>query len=83
MTRKDYVLIAQSFATSLQSVDTMVLDEHGYARFAVETAARGLAIRLHFDNPHFDADRFLEAAGVTACETCGTRAEYHGPSHHA
>ena len=59
MTRKDYVLIAGAIAWSLDHHCDTILERHG----AAETA-REIARVLEQDNPRFDRERFLKAAGV-------------------
>ena len=55
MTRKDYVLIAQTLAQFTgDSGDVIDRDKMAYA----------LAKALELDNPRFDFDRFLVACGV-------------------
>jgi hypothetical protein len=57
MTRKDYILIA----AALKAVPTHP-DTHARTH---ELAALELVWRLQQDNPRFDRERFLRAAGVT------------------
>lgn len=57
MTRKDYILIA---AALKEARDTIASEYHlGYKQ-----AAYCLADALARDNPRFDRERFLKAAGV-------------------
>jgi len=64
MTRKDYILIA----AALKAVTEVPLG--GTKDYAIGAAAgiayatRELASRLGRDNPRFDRERFLKAAGV-------------------
>ena len=68
MTRKDYQLIAsvlKNYATEGIPVDDR------------DAIAYDLADALAKDNPRFDREKFLIAAGVwTGCSECGARMRY-------
>jgi hypothetical protein len=74
MTRKDYVLIADTIAqvsrdiASDQSPDAS--DRHrailSGERLATYTIAHRLAEQLHQDNPRFDRSRFIQACQLDA-----------------
>lgn len=65
MTRKDYVLIAAALKATYRP---QLVDDHTRGiNDGVAAAAESLAIELKRDNPRFDRERFLKAAGV-ACE---------------
>jgi hypothetical protein len=57
MTRKDYILIAEALKRAWNT-------EAESAFPGVQAAARNLAESLARDNPRFDRERFLKAAGV-------------------
>ena len=59
MTRKDYVLIAETFAKfqKIQDLDQSI-------NWTGADLARNLADTLQGDNPRFDRARFLVACGV-------------------
>lgn len=59
MTRKDYVLIADTFAKfqKIQDLDQTI-------NWTGADLARNLADVLQGDNPRFDRARFLDACGV-------------------
>jgi len=61
MTRKDYVLIAAALreARSNYSLPNVAIYHNG-----IDNAAHRLADALGRDNPRFDRERFLDAAGV-------------------
>lgn len=62
MTRKDYILIAAALREPLQAFDDPA---QTHAALCVwEETARNIARALGRDNPRFDGDRFLKAAGV-------------------
>jgi hypothetical protein len=63
MTRKDYVLIAARFADLLR-IDAELPAAPLTYRDGVADAARHLATELQRDNPRFDRERFLKAAGI-------------------
>jgi hypothetical protein len=61
MTRKDYVLLAEALNAAFSRSTADKADKaDGIARAAIE-----LADALAADNPRFDRERFLKAAGVT------------------
>jgi len=59
MTRKDYVLIANTFAKfgKIRDLDQTINWSH-------EDLARNLADALQADNDRFDSVRFLDACGI-------------------
>jgi len=59
MTRKDYVLIADTIKTACK-VDSKM----GAVLVSVEHLANTLATEFEIDNPRFDRARFLVACGV-------------------
>jgi hypothetical protein len=61
MTRKDYILIADALkaARSSYTLPNVAIYHNGIAN-----AAQRLADALARDNPRFDRERFLKAAGV-------------------
>ena len=61
MTRKDYILIADALkaACSSYTLPNVVLYPN-----SIDNAAHRLADALGRDNPRFDRERFLTAAGV-------------------
>ena len=65
MTRKDYQLIAASFVAAHAKVDELRHKAHdkSSAHEAVDWAALILCDKLAADNPRFDRNRFLHAAG--------------------
>jgi hypothetical protein len=62
MTRKDYILIAAAFKRAREHVGV----DFGADRAlqGIEEAAVVLSGELARDNPRFDRERFLKAAGV-------------------
>ena len=66
MTRKDYILIAAALKKALDNSRLPYTDLHAIAaaKLALENAARYLSEALGRDNPRFDPERFLRAAGV-------------------
>jgi hypothetical protein len=60
MTRKDYVMIANSIKASRDNWEGFTPE----AQEAIEGLARSLATKLQSDNPRFDRARFLDACGV-------------------
>jgi len=69
MTRKDYVLIASSFARVLEreSEQDRLNNKHGvHTTYAggVRLSIREMAYALASDNPKFDYVRFFEACGA-------------------
>lgn len=61
MTRRDYILIQDAIRNAPCSVSDP--DDAMY-RAGLEDAATAIADALSRDNPRFDRDRFLKAAGV-------------------
>jgi hypothetical protein len=65
MTRKDYVLLADALRRArrdnVPGQPRMDLSNHNRG---VDWCARGIADTLAADNPRFDRQRFLRAAGV-------------------
>ena len=59
MTRKDYVLIAQTIADLMSD-----FNNGGDDSVSLSLVAQELADTLAKDNPRFDRDRFLVACGV-------------------
>ena len=61
MTRKDYILIAAALkaARSSYTLPNVAIYHNG-----IDNAAQRLADALGRDNPRFDRERFLKAAGV-------------------
>lgn len=74
MTRKDYVLIADTiaeFVRDIASEEFEDLSEAGKAilsgeRLAAQSIAYRLADQLHQDNPRFDRHRFMSACQLDA-----------------
>ena len=74
MTRKDYILIADTIAQLSRDIakdDGPDLSERGRAlligeRLAAQTIAHRLAEQLRQDNPRFDRQRFIEACQLDA-----------------
>lgn len=66
MTKKDYVLIADSIYRTIQvqnwTEKNKVRKQAKYA--AMRLVANDLAGSLYGDNPRFDCERFLKACGV-------------------
>lgn len=60
MTRKDYVLIADSIKASRDNWEGFTAE----AQEAIDGLARGLASKLAGENDRFDRERFLAACGV-------------------
>lgn len=58
MTRKDYVLLADAIKAVADSIDYP-------ERLGAQLAANEIAHRLQRDNPRFDRERFLKAAGLS------------------
>ena len=67
MTRKDYILIAAALKEALPP-DTMPFPVSGPEMHA--DIAENLCRALARDNPRFDRERFLRAAGVSFMEQC-------------
>ena len=61
MTRKDYELIAEAFASQVSDID-MALPER--ERLALCKLADAIATKLQADSPRFDRSRFLLACNV-------------------
>ena len=59
MTRKDYVMLAEALRSTLDPLDD------AFHREQHEADATAVADALARDNPRFDRERFLKAAGVT------------------
>jgi hypothetical protein len=59
MTRKDYVMIADTIKTARKVELT-----NGTVLVSVAHLANTLATELEIDNPRFDRARFLDACGV-------------------
>ncbi len=59
MTRKDYVLIAQTLAGLMSD-----FNNGGEDSVSLSLVAEELATALETDNPRFDRHRFLTACGV-------------------
>ena len=57
MTRKDYVAIA----AALKNARGLPMNNHADS---LQAAAQCIAAVMSRDNPHFDRERFLKAAGV-------------------
>lgn len=73
MTRKDYILIAETIAQMSRDIamDHEALTERGQAiligeQLAVQSIAYRLADQLRQDNPRFDRGRFIEACQLDA-----------------
>ena len=74
MTRKDYILIADTiaqFSRDIAKDDGPDLSERGRAilsgeRVAIQTIAHRLAEQLRQDNPRFDRQRFIDACQLDA-----------------
>ena len=74
MTRKDYVLIADTIAGFMRDIVNEQFDalsDRGKAilsgeRVAVQTIAHRLADQLRQDNPSFDRKRFIDACQLDA-----------------
>jgi hypothetical protein len=74
MTRKDYVLIADTiaqFSRDIANDEGLTLSTNGKAvlsgeRAALQTIAHRLAEQLRQDNPSFDRSRFINACQLDA-----------------
>ena len=69
MTRKDYVMIAETIRELLGDIDREspgMREVLTGERMGVASVARRLAEQLRQDNPRFDRTRFIEACGLTA-----------------
>ena len=62
MTRKDYVMIADSIRGAINFETEFNNNEAGAD--AIKKFSFALALTLQADNPRFDRDRFLDACGV-------------------
>jgi hypothetical protein len=60
MTRKDYILIADSIKTARENWEGFTPE----AQEAIDGLARGLASKLAGDNDRFNRETFLTACGV-------------------
>jgi hypothetical protein len=60
MTRKDYVIIADSIKASRENWEGFTPE----AQDAIDGLARSLSSKLQADNDRFDRARFLDACGV-------------------
>lgn len=68
MTRRDYVLLAEACKAGRECAAAAAASSVDDARIravGAELTIRVLANRLQAENPRFDRDRFLVAAGVT------------------
>jgi hypothetical protein len=63
MSRKDYVALAASLHNA-KDATREILGSHSVLRYAAENIADVLAI----DNPRFDRQRFLTAAGFVSAD---------------
>ncbi len=73
MTRKDYQLIAEAIKISMRYEASNIENEAGID--AVKNVAYDLVKALASDNPRFDKERFLIAAGIyEKCDFCDARA---------
>ena len=61
MTRKDYVIIADSIKASRENWEGFTPE----SQEAIDGLARSLASKLQADNARFDRARFLVACGVS------------------
>jgi hypothetical protein len=69
MTRKDYVMIAETIHGLLVDIDREspgMREVLRGERMGVASVARRLADQLHSENTRFDRTRFIEACGLTA-----------------
>ena len=69
MTRKDYVMIAETIRELLADIDREspgMREVLRGERMGVASVARRLADQMHSDNTRFDRTRFIEACGLTA-----------------
>lgn len=60
MTRKDYVMIADSIKAARENWEGFAPE----SQEAIDGLARSLASKLQADNDRFDRARFLDACGV-------------------
>lgn len=63
MTRRDYVLLAAALAAAARNLKDAGITDHS-AHVAWCDCAASVADALAKDNPRFDRERFLTAAGV-------------------
>ncbi len=64
MTRKDYILLAGSFAQARQATEIgRNAKDRETGIKAIRLAAIGTATALLSDNPRFDRERFMSACG--------------------
>lgn len=65
MTRKDYIKLAAALKSALVTPDYWYASnmDTDYSK-GVKSAVNALAVTLAQDNPFFDRDKFLTAAGV-------------------
>ena len=69
MTRKDYILIAETLRELLADIDREPVGMREVLtgeRIGVRSVALRLADQLRQDNPRFDRTRFIETCGLTA-----------------
>ena len=66
MTRKDYVLIAESLRMALAQCRMLPGEAATFAVIGAERAAHAIACDLARDNARFDRARFLAACGVAS-----------------
>lgn len=69
MTRKDYVMIAETIRELLGDIDReppRMREVLRGERMGVASVALRLGVQLRQDNPRFDLTRFIEACGLTA-----------------
>jgi len=63
MTKKDYIAVAKIISQQLENVVGVGADNQ---RSAIRAVARSFATYAEEDNPKFDRNKFLAAAGVYA-----------------
>ena len=69
MTRKDYILIAETIRELLADIDReppRMREVLRGERMGVASVALRLGVQLRQDNPRFDLTRFIEACGIAA-----------------
>lgn len=70
MTREHYEMLARHvIAVRHLSVNTGTPQQDSHTQRVLDSFARSIAVDLIIDNPNFDVDRFLPAAGVVLVET--------------